>query len=73
MRAVVMNSPLVGQVPELDLANCPLGIFGKHIDDAESRLVQDGDRVEVYRPLVADPKEVRKRRAAQAAAKSAGG
>jgi len=51
----------------VDLAAAPLGIFGKAVQDAEARQVEAGDRIEVYRPLVADPKEVRKARAARAA------
>jgi len=37
----------------------------------DERLVEEGDRVEIYRPLIADPKEVRKQRAAKAAKKQA--
>ena len=43
-----------------------LGIFGQLV--ATSQELQAGDRVEIYRPLIADPKEVRKARAARAAA-----
>ncbi|VVM76692.1 Protein RnfH [Pseudomonas fluorescens] len=58
----------IGQVfAELDLANCPVGIFAKQILDPDSRAVQAGDRIEIYRPLLADPKEVRRLRAAKAA------
>ncbi|MNP80587.1 Persistence and stress-resistance antitoxin PasI [compost metagenome] len=44
-----------------------MGIFGKVVADPESRAVQAGDRIEIYRPLLADPKEVRRLRAAKAA------
>lgn len=44
--------------------DCPLGIFGKSV--ANDHVLREGDRVEIYRPLIADPKEVRKQRAAQA-------
>ncbi len=47
----------------LDLDNARLGVFGKLVT-AEQAL-QEGDRVEIYRPLKADPKEVRKARAAR--------
>ncbi len=50
--------------PELDVAGASLGIFGKAIKPTQE--LQAGDRVEIYRPLIADPKEVRKRRAAEA-------
>ncbi|QZI69942.1 RnfH family protein [Pseudomonas protegens] len=51
----------------LDLAACPVGIFGKQVSDPEQYVVQAGDRIEIYRPLLADPKEVRRLRAAKAA------
>jgi putative ubiquitin-RnfH superfamily antitoxin RatB of RatAB toxin-antitoxin module len=44
---------------ELDLEN--VGIFGHKTD--HQQVLQAGDRVEIYRPLVADPKEVRRQRA----------
>jgi len=49
--------------PEIDLAKNKFGIFAK-LAKAETAL-RDRDRVEIYRPLLADPKEVRKQRAAQ--------
>jgi putative ubiquitin-RnfH superfamily antitoxin RatB of RatAB toxin-antitoxin module len=67
IRAALLASG-IGQVfPELDLAECPVGIFGKVIIDPHARAVQAGDRIEIYRPLLADPKEVRRLRAAKAA------
>jgi putative ubiquitin-RnfH superfamily antitoxin RatB of RatAB toxin-antitoxin module len=48
----------------IDLENAKLGIFGGVV--APSQVLKEGDRVEIYRPLVADPKEVRKARAARA-------
>ena len=67
LRAAVQVSGIAAQFPELNLADCPLGIFGKVVADAEVRAVQAGDRIEIYRPLLADPKEVRRLRAAKAA------
>ena len=67
LRAAVQACAIAAQFPALDLASCPLGIFGKVVADAESRAVQAGDRIEIYRPLLADPKEVRRLRAAKAA------
>jgi uncharacterized protein len=49
------------------MANSPLGIFGKAVAKPDERVLEDGERVEIYRPLIADPKEVRKQRAARAA------
>ncbi len=59
----VRQSGLLEQFPEIDLAVNHLGIFGRQVKPQEQP--RDGDRIEVYRPLIADPKEVRKRRAAQ--------
>ena len=67
LRAAVEASGIAAHFPALVLADCPLGIFGKVIADAEVRAVQPGDRIEIYRPLLADPKEVRRLRAAKAA------
>ncbi|PMX28378.1 MULTISPECIES: RnfH family protein [Pseudomonas] len=67
LRAAVQASGIGLQFSGLDLAGCPLGIFGKVVADADVRAVQPGDRIEIYRPLLADPKEVRRLRAAKAA------
>ncbi|MFV8818347.1 RnfH family protein [Haliea sp. E17] len=47
----------------VDLENAKLGVFGKAV--APTQVLREGDRVEIYRPLIADPKEVRKARAAK--------
>lgn len=65
-REVVVASGLQAQFPQLDLSESPLGIFGKLIADPQRRVLEEGDRVEIYRALVADPKEVRKQRAERA-------
>ncbi|QJD28546.1 RnfH family protein [Methylococcus geothermalis] len=54
-------SGLLDKFPEIDLATNKIGIFGKACS-ADQPLKQ-GDRVEIYRPLVADPKESRRQRA----------
>jgi hypothetical protein len=54
-------SGLLERHPEIDLARQTIGIYGKLVS-AQSPL-RDGDRVEVYRPLVVEPKEARRRRA----------
>ncbi|MFV3415523.1 RnfH family protein [Pseudomonas nitroreducens] len=68
MREAVELSGIASQFPGLDISNCPLGIFGKAVARPEERVLQEGERVEIYRPLIADPKEVRKQRAARAKA-----
>jgi putative ubiquitin-RnfH superfamily antitoxin RatB of RatAB toxin-antitoxin module len=45
----------------LDINVCPVGIFGRK--KAPDTVLREGDRVEIYRPLLADPKEARRRRA----------
>ncbi|KAF2392687.1 RnfH family protein [Pseudomonas frederiksbergensis] len=67
VRAALLESGVGAEFPELDLAECPVGIFGKVIADPDTRVVQAGDRIEIYRSLLADPKEVRRLRAAKAA------
>lgn len=67
MRGAVMASGMAEIYPELDLAQCPLGVFGKAVADPDVRPVEEGERIEIYRPLLADPKEVRRLRAEKAA------
>ncbi|QOQ75287.1 RnfH family protein [Pseudomonas poae] len=67
LRAAVQASGIAAQFQQLTLADCPLGIFGKVVADADARAVQPGDRIEIYRPLLVDPKEVRRLRAVKAA------
>lgn len=62
VQQAIERSGLLDRFPDIDLAAAQVGIFGKL-----SRLdtvLRAGDRVEVYRPLIADPKEVRRKRAA---------
>lgn len=68
MREAVELSGIAAHFPELVLWQSPLGIFGKAVANPEERVLEEGERVEVYRPLIADPKEVRKQRAARARA-----
>ncbi len=58
------QSGLTEQYEDLSLEGAKLGIFGKAV--APTQVLREGDRVEIYRPLIADPKEVRKARAARA-------
>jgi hypothetical protein len=56
-------SGLLEKNPEIDLQKNKFGIFSK-LSKLDT-VLRDRDRVEIYRPLVADPKEVRKQRAAE--------
>ncbi|MEM1154196.1 MAG: RnfH family protein [Pseudomonadota bacterium] len=55
------------QFEDIDLENAKFGIFGSAV--AAKHVLRAGDRVEIYRPLIADPKDVRKARAAKAKAR----
>lgn len=66
----VVKSGISRFFPDLDVENAPLGIFGqtlgtKGLAPAKQYSLQAGDRVEIYRPLTADPKEARRKRAAK--------
>ena len=64
-------SGLLAKHPEIDLAKNKLGIYAK-LAKADTAL-RDRDRVEIDRPLIADPKEVRKQRAAEGKVMKKGG
>jgi putative ubiquitin-RnfH superfamily antitoxin RatB of RatAB toxin-antitoxin module len=59
----VHASGIAAHFPDLDIANAPLGVYGRRVP--REHTLAPGDRVEIYRPLIADPKEVRRRLAAQ--------
>ena len=68
----VERSGLAKEFPEIDYGNAKMGIFGqalgtKGLKKAAEHILQPGDRVEIYRPLIADPKEARRKRAAKSA------
>ncbi len=58
----VEQSGIVERFPEIDPATVKAGVFGKL--KKPEQVLRPGDRVEIYRPLIADPKQVRKDRAA---------
>lgn len=62
----IFESGVCLQHPEINLAQNKVGIWNKATKLTQT--LQDGDRIEIYRPLLADPKEVRKRRAEKAKA-----
>lgn len=69
--AAIKASGIMIKFPEIDLEKNQIGIFGKltRLDTPLRHL----DRVEIYRPLIADPKEVRKQRAADGKIMKKGG
>ncbi|MGR9071787.1 MAG: RnfH family protein [Gammaproteobacteria bacterium] len=60
----VRISGILHQFPEIDGNEWSVGVFGRIC--AQERLLEPGDRVEIYRPLLSDPKEKRRLRAARA-------
>lgn len=66
---IIRTSGILQMYPEIDLAVNKVGIFSRNVKlDAK---VHDKDRIEIYRPLLADPKEIRRKRAEQAKAAAA--
>lgn len=57
----IRASGILARFPEIDIMSQSVGIFGERV--ALTHAVRDGDRIEIYRVLVADPKEARRRRA----------
>lgn len=64
------RSAVVKDFADVDLDTAKMGIFGQTVKSPSDHTLRAGDRVEIYRPLIADPKEVRRKRAAKAAGKT---
>ncbi len=62
---------ILQRYPEIDLSTNKVGIFGR-LAKADT-VLRDKDRIEIYRPLIADPKEVRRKRAEEGKAMKKGG
>ena len=60
----IIESGIIKLFPEIDLNDNKVGIWNKAVK--LSTVLDNLDRIEIYRPLIADPKEVRKRRAEKA-------
>jgi len=67
----IRASGVLEAFPDIDLAKNKVGIFSKLVKLDEK--VRDKDRVEIYRPLIADPKEVRRKRAEEGKVTRKGG
>lgn len=61
----VLGSGMETYFSDLDLASARIGIFGKLVAKPAEQEAKQGDRIEIYRPLLADPKASRARRAAK--------
>ncbi|MBP0597134.1 RnfH family protein [Herbaspirillum sp. LeCh32-8] len=60
IQQAIVDSGLLREQPAIDLSVCKVGVYGK-LKTLETALRQH-DRIEIYRPLIADPKESRRRR-----------
>ncbi|CAM8348700.1 rnfH Protein RnfH [Candidatus Methylopumilus universalis] len=67
----IKASGIIKKFPEIDLNVTQIGIFGKltQLD----HVMRERDRIEIYRPLIADPKEIRRLRAAEGKVMKKGG
>lgn len=59
----IRRSRLLERFPEIDLGVNRIGVFNRLCEP--DQVLREGDRVEIYRPLIADPKSARRRRAAR--------
>lgn len=59
----IRSSGILNEFPEIDLSIHKVGIFSKACK--LDTVLREKDRVEIYRPLIADPKEIRRQRAAE--------
>lgn len=64
----ILASGILALRDDIDLAKNKVGIYSRPVKLQD--VVQDGDRVEIYRPLIADPKELRRQRAEKSAGKA---
>jgi len=58
-------SGLLEIFPEIDLDSADMGVFGKVVRQPKEQMVAEGDRIEIYRPLIIDPKQARLNRVAK--------
>lgn len=61
----VRLSGVSNEFPDLDLSKAKYGIFSKAVRAPDKEIVREGDRIEIYRPLLIDPKQARANRAAK--------
>lgn len=61
---VIVQCGILDKCPEINLTKLAVGIWNRTCK--LHQIVKDGDRIEIYRPLIADPKEARRRRAEKA-------
>lgn len=57
----IEQSGIRKRYPHMDMSRCKVGIFGRLV--SLDTVLRDGDRVEIYRPLIAEPGDARRQRA----------
>ena len=67
VRDAVRRSNINVFFPDVDLETVKVGIFGKSVRNPEEQILKEGERVELYRELIVDPKQARANRAAKTA------
>ena len=65
IQTAILQSGILQQFAEIDLRENKVGIYSRLAKLTDQ--LKDGDRIEIYRPLLADPKEIRRKRAAEQA------
>jgi putative ubiquitin-RnfH superfamily antitoxin RatB of RatAB toxin-antitoxin module len=61
IKSAIVQSKIIEKFPEIDPENAKVGIYGKNVK--LDHVLCTGDRVEIYRELIADPKAARKKKA----------
>jgi putative ubiquitin-RnfH superfamily antitoxin RatB of RatAB toxin-antitoxin module len=61
IEAAIRLSGILAEFPEIDLAAQKIGVFSKSCSLSDK--IRGGDRIEIYRPLIIDPKEARRAKA----------
>ena len=61
---IISQSGVLELYPEIDLKKNKVGVYSRNV--SLEATVRDKDRIEIYRQLLADPKEIRRKRAEQA-------
>lgn len=69
VQEVIHRSGVLEELPQIDLDVCRVGIYGK-LKPLDT-IARNRDRIEIYRPLIADPKESRRKRAQRLGEKKA--
>ncbi|ENX3946599.1 RnfH family protein [Photobacterium damselae] len=66
VQEIIEQSGILTQYPDIDLKKNKVGVYSRNV--RLDSTVYDGDRIEIYRPITADPREIRRKRLEQAQA-----